>query len=183
MNNSANKKFLPIFLFLIIFPIILFVFFPSELFFSNPKEKIGNSTEMVSETIGAGDTTETIGVADDANANATNTTNAVDVTEAADAVETIKVEFTVADQRYEISIPENFSIYEAMEVLATTADFSFEAKYYSGLGYFIEQINDLENAGGAYWTLYVNDAYSPVGVSGYKLRAGDHVEWKFEKKS
>jgi len=88
----------------------------------------------------------------------------------------------VAGRVYPLSVPEGTSVYEAMEVLASTTDFRFESQEYSGLGYFIRGIGGTRNSDGRYWTFYVNGSYSMVGASQYRLREGDSVEWKFEKK-
>ena len=69
-----------------------------------------------------------------------------------------------------------------MNQLSLNGNFSFKAKNYSGLGYFVEEINGIKNADGFYWTLYINNKYSTVGVSQYKLMSGDSVWWKYEKK-
>lgn len=93
---------------------------------------------------------------------------------------------------YRFSVPDESSVYDAMNILASTTlssppsfsttPFSFRAKYFWGLGYFVEQINGVGNSNGAYWTLYINGAYSAVGASEYRLRPDDDIEWRFEKK-
>ena len=94
----------------------------------------------------------------------------------------IKVFISIGDKKNDFFIPGGSTVYEAMVLLSasTTADFNFKAKEYSGIGYFIEEINGVKNAGGKYWTLYVNGKYAMVGVSDYKLSAGDKVEWRYE---
>ena len=67
-----------------------------------------------------------------------------------------------------------------METLASNSPFTFNAKYYSSLGYFIQEIDGIENDNGAYWTLYVNQKYSPAGASQYFPKEGDIIEWKYE---
>jgi hypothetical protein len=88
----------------------------------------------------------------------------------------------IAGKSYAVSVSTNTTVYHAMEKLASTTSFEFNAKYYAGLGYFIQEINGQENNNGRYWTLYVNDVFSPVGASQYILENNDKVEWKFEKK-
>ena len=97
-------------------------------------------------------------------------------------VNQIRVDIVVGSTTYPATISAGKNIYEAMGVLASTTAFNFKAKYFSGLGYFIEEINGLKNRDGFYWTLYINGTYSNVGVSEYILKEGDQVEWKFEKK-
>lgn len=96
--------------------------------------------------------------------------------------EKIGVSLAAGDKVYQISILKGSNVYDAMISLAasSTAHFSFSAKEYPGIGYFIEEINGVKNAGGKYWTLYVNGKYAPVGASDYKLLEGNRAEWKFE---
>ncbi|MEK7185548.1 MAG: DUF4430 domain-containing protein [Patescibacteria group bacterium] len=94
----------------------------------------------------------------------------------------IPVTFLVGDASHQISVPVGSSVYDAMNNVASTTSFRFVAKHFSGLGYFIEQINGVKNVNGAFWTLYINGIYSTVGASEYRLKDGDLVEWKFEKK-
>lgn len=94
----------------------------------------------------------------------------------------IKVNLFAGDVGYIANVVEGASVYDVMATLASTTSFRFKARHYSSLGYFIEEINGVKNSNGAYWTLYVNGKYSPVGASEYALRQGNSVEWKFEKK-
>ncbi len=93
----------------------------------------------------------------------------------------ISVNFSAGDKKYSLAVSAGSSIYDAMNILASTTDFSFKASFYPGLGYFIDEINGIKNQSGEYWTLYVDGSYSNVGASSYKLKDGDSVEWKYEK--
>jgi hypothetical protein len=94
----------------------------------------------------------------------------------------ISVTLIAGSDIYQTSVEENSSVLDVMNTLASTTAFSFKAKYYSGLGFFVNQINGVENANSKYWTLYVNGNYSMVGTSQYNPKEGDRIEWKFEKK-
>ena len=99
----------------------------------------------------------------------------------------LAVDAVVGKASYRFSVPDESSVYDAMDILTSTTSFSmtpfsFRAKHFSGLGYFVEQINGVENSNGTYWTLYINGVYSAVGASGYRLRLDDDIEWRFEKK-
>lgn len=96
--------------------------------------------------------------------------------------EDISVELIAEGAVYSSEVLEGSSIYEAMLQLVSTTPFRFNARYFNGLGYFIEEINGIKNKGGAYWTLYVNEEFAHSGASDYKVQAGDVIEWKFEKK-
>lgn len=93
----------------------------------------------------------------------------------------LDITFTAGFFSSSLRVPENSSAYDAMTILASTTALTFKSTYYSGLGYFIKEINNKPNADGAYWTLYINGKYSNVGASQYKLRQGDAIEWKYEK--
>lgn len=94
----------------------------------------------------------------------------------------IEINLSVGDSIYTAKIAEGSTAYDAMARFASTTAFNFKAKYYSGLGYFIEEIGGVKNSDGAYWTLYINGVYSTVGASTYILKDKDSLTWKFEKK-
>ena len=93
----------------------------------------------------------------------------------------IKVTLIAGDKTYTASIPKDGSVYYVMTTLAssTTAHFTFKAKEYPGMGYLIEEINGVKGANGKYWTFYVNGKSSDVGVSQYKLKNGDVIDWRY----
>ncbi|MCC2630418.1 MAG: hypothetical protein K0S38_227 [Candidatus Paceibacter sp.] len=94
-----------------------------------------------------------------------------------------ETKFTLVAQgkEYTGSLPNQSSAYDAMTKLASTTPFRFKAKYYAGMGYLIEEIEGIRGSDGAYWTLYINNATSTVGVSDYILKDNDTIEWKLEK--
>lgn len=94
----------------------------------------------------------------------------------------IAISLKAGDDIYQISIPKNSSVYDAMADLSASSikPLTFEAENYPSLGYFVKSINGVKNAGGKYWTLYVNEKYSTVGASDYRLLNGDEIEWKFK---
>lgn len=94
----------------------------------------------------------------------------------------IKVTLAAENNRYDISVEKGTTAYDAMAKLASSTSFSFSAKYYSGLGHFIDAINGIKNANGNYWTLYVNGKYATVGASAYVLSENDGIEWKYTDK-
>ena len=95
----------------------------------------------------------------------------------------IKIAFVAGDGKYDTFVQKGATVYDAMAKLASSTSFSFNAKYYSGLGYFIDAINGVKNANGDYWTLYVNGTYATVGASAYILSENDSVEWKYTNKT
>lgn len=54
----------------------------------------------------------------------------------------------------------------------------------SDYGVLIEAIGDFENGqDGKYWLYYLNNESAPTAADQLELKAGDRVEWKFEKPS
>ena len=52
---------------------------------------------------------------------------------------------------------------------------------FSGLGFFVDEINGVKAGNGYSWIYYINGVKATVGVSTYKLQKGDLIEWKYEK--
>ena len=91
------------------------------------------------------------------------------------------VSIVVLDKTYQIEIKENETAYLAMKRLEEIGNgFSFGGKNYPSLGFFVDEINGVKNRLGAYWIYYVNDHQAPVGISEYKIKDGDIINWKLE---
>ncbi|MFA7653417.1 MAG: DUF4430 domain-containing protein [Candidatus Magasanikbacteria bacterium] len=86
---------------------------------------------------------------------------------------------------YPLSVLPSTTVYEAMQLLQIDSrqPFQFSAKEYPSMGYFVEEINGVKNdtRSNTYWIMYVNGQSATVGASAYILKAGDRIEWKFEK--
>jgi len=99
------------------------------------------------------------------------------------ATETVFIQ--VNDKNYDLPYSPSTTVYEAMQRL--TADsrqpFLFSAKEFSGMGYFVEEINGLKNNNqtGEYWIYYLNGQSATMGISQLILKPGDKIEWKYEK--
>lgn len=146
----------------------LFIF----VFFKSPPSKI-NTEIPIKQTISSNPETAT-------------TTEIKPISETNSSQNPVKKEIRITlktkDTIYTASVPTNSSVYDAMNIISSTTSFRFKAKYYSGLGYFIQEVNEITNLNGTYWTLYINGLYSTKGASQYVLKNGDIIEWKFEKK-
>lgn len=79
------------------------------------------------------------------------------------------------------TIPDTTTVYDFMSKLRSEGKINFTEKNYTGMGKFIETINGIKNNGGQNWIYYVNGKEAQVGVSNYKIKAGDIVSWKYEK--
>jgi len=85
---------------------------------------------------------------------------------------------------HDVNIPEGSTLYEAMNILSdkNSEMFTFEAKDYGTLGYFIHSINGVPGSPGKYWVYYINGESATLGVSKYIIKNGDTIEWKQEGK-
>lgn len=92
------------------------------------------------------------------------------------------VTLSVLNQEYQHGIKEGDSVYDLMKNLENQENsiFTFKAKEYPSLGYFIEEINGVRGKTGSYWIYYINGEESSVGVSQYVLHDGDIINWKQE---
>ncbi len=84
---------------------------------------------------------------------------------------------------YEVFVSEGSTAYDLMVSVASQHnDFSFKGREFSGLGFFVEEINGLsqDQKEGRYWIYYINSQSAPVGVSQYKVKENDVITWKYE---
>lgn len=95
--------------------------------------------------------------------------------------QTPNVTLKVGDTSYRIYVPAGATVLDAMNTLTSTGNFTFTSKEFPGMGAFIESINGKANRGGSSWFLYVNGTSSDTGASQTTLKAGDTVEWRYEK--
>lgn len=98
--------------------------------------------------------------------------------------EKIKATMLIDGVKHETEIKAGSSVYDLMNLLKSQNKINFSGKNYSGLGFFVEEINSLKNnPAGKNWLYYVNGKPAQVGVSNYIIKANDIIEWKYEKKS
>ncbi len=97
------------------------------------------------------------------------------------AVSVIHASLLVDGRTYSLNIPEGSTVRDMMNMAASTSQiFSFHEKLFSGIGYFVDEINGIKNTSNAYWFYYLNGSRANVGISSYVLKPNDKVEWKFE---
>jgi len=102
----------------------------------------------------------------------------------APAEEKINAVMIISGLKHETEVKPGSSVYEMMNLLKNENKIDFSGKNYSGLGFFVEEINGLKNNPlGENWVYYVNGQPAPVGVSNYSIKNNDLIEWKYEKKS
>jgi len=97
--------------------------------------------------------------------------------------ETILVNLVVEEVEYEMSVVPGSSAYDVMVQAQETSNLSFEGSEFSGLGFFVEEINGLRQNPrvGKYWIYYINDRAAKVGISVYRVKTNDVILWKYEK--
>ncbi len=90
------------------------------------------------------------------------------------------VTLTVLDKIYKVSIKEEATVYDVMNILQNNKEnnFSFVSKEYSDLGIFIDEINGIKGVSGKYWVYSVNGKEASVSVSKYILKGGDNILWE-----
>jgi hypothetical protein len=96
--------------------------------------------------------------------------------------EEISVSLIISGIKFDTAASAGSSVYDLMVKLREEKKIDFKGKDYSGLGFFVEEIDGVKNnQAGNNWFYYVNGQQAPVGVSSYKIKNNDVVEWKYEK--
>ncbi|MFA6486186.1 MAG: DUF4430 domain-containing protein [Candidatus Magasanikbacteria bacterium] len=95
----------------------------------------------------------------------------------------ISTVINVGTTTYPLSIAPSTTIYDAMRQLQIDSrqPFLFSAKLFSGMGYFVDEINGIKNNPNTnqYWILFINGRSSAVGASAYFINEGDVINWKY----
>jgi hypothetical protein len=82
----------------------------------------------------------------------------------------------------DLSVTDEATVFDLLKQAADENKIDLKYKDYGGeLGVFIESIGGIgkDPAGKKWWQYWVNNRYSQVGVSAYKVQHGDVVEFKF----
>ena len=97
-------------------------------------------------------------------------------------VEWIEATLTVEGKTYLVSLPEGSSAYDLMAKTQEISDFQFRGEEFPGLGFFIQEINSLEQSPrlGKYWIYYINGKKAEVGISVYTVNNHDIISWEYE---
>ena len=93
-----------------------------------------------------------------------------------------EVTLLVEEKAYQMSVPQGSSVYDLMLRARETSDFQFRGKEFPGLGFFIQEINGLEQSPrlGKYWIYSINGRKAEVGISAYTVNTHDIISWKYE---
>lgn len=87
----------------------------------------------------------------------------------------------VGGRTYDLQFREGETLYQAMRRLETTSGLTIQGKNFSGIGFFIDELNGIKNGGGKYWVYSVNGVKATLGVEGYRPKPGERIVWTFEE--
>ena len=90
--------------------------------------------------------------------------------------------FTLIAREIDTRLPisPNTLLYDALEEVKNTGKITLLGKNHPGLGFFVTEIGSLHSGNGKNLLYYINGKEATVGVSSYKLKDGDIIEWKLE---
>lgn len=94
----------------------------------------------------------------------------------------VEATLLVGEKTYALALPAGSSAYDLMAQARQTSDFSFRGQEFPGLGFFIQEINGLEQSPrlGKYWIYYINGKKAEVGISAYTVNSHDIILWNYE---
>ncbi len=94
----------------------------------------------------------------------------------------IEATLAVEEQTYAVSLPMGSSAHDLMVKVQESSSFTFRGQEFPGLGFFIQEINGLEQSPrlGKYWIYYINGKKAEVGISAYTVNNHDIILWKYE---
>ena len=80
-----------------------------------------------------------------------------------------------------IELPNDSSVFDLLKNIADQNNLKVDYKDYGEMGALVEAIGDIKNdlKNNLFWQFWVNNKYSEIGSSNFKLTDGDIVEWKF----
>lgn len=94
----------------------------------------------------------------------------------------IPVSLAVGEERYEVRVAPGSSVYDVMK-LAAVQGFEFKGREFSGIGFFVEEIQGKAQSNRArmYWIYSINGKKAEVGVSNYIIQPNDVISWSYEQ--
>ena len=99
--------------------------------------------------------------------------------------ETPLASYKSSPQTISIKVETTSTAYTVLQQELARLNLSYETKNYGDMGIMVEKIGDWQNGGlgGSYWMYYLNGQLAPVAANKQEVKAGDMVEWRFEKPS
>ncbi len=84
--------------------------------------------------------------------------------------------------RYLAAPNEKQTVFDALKTLSKENNFELKYNNNYSFGVFVESIEGVKNGNqGKYWQYYINGKLGEVAADKKEIKAGDKVEWKFEK--
>lgn len=110
------------------------------------------------------------------------TTTAQDVQQSSDEKNPINTTLEINGQKYSVNLPEKSTAYDAMIKLVNDKKITAVFKEFSGLGYFVDEIDGVktDKNAGKYWIYLLNGKPAQTGISNYILKNNDSITWKYE---
>lgn len=94
---------------------------------------------------------------------------------------TLSIEYKdgVSDNFTDVSIKENWTIWDALDSVSKTETIGVDTKDYGDMGIFVESINGIGNdvSDGKWWQFWINGEYAQAGVSQVAISDGDAIEF------
>ena len=91
--------------------------------------------------------------------------------------------YKFSPQIISLKVEATSTAYAVLQQELVRLNLGFETKDYGDMGIVVEKIGDWPNGGlgGSYWMYYLNGQLAPVAANKQEVKAGDIVEWRFEK--
>jgi hypothetical protein len=88
--------------------------------------------------------------------------------------------FQIENIEFKFSFLPEETLYSSMVKMKNQDLITFSGKEFSGLGFFITEINGVSQnpQKGLYWKYFINEKPANIGISSYVLKRGDKISWK-----
>lgn len=90
------------------------------------------------------------------------------------------ITFIAGSSTISLVIRDGQSLYDALQAPENSGKIFFAGREYPGLGFFATDMGELHQGGGKNLIYYVNGEMASSGISSYKPKSEDVVEWKLE---
>ena len=100
--------------------------------------------------------------------------------EASQLLEEVEVDVNFGDEEAAVELVEAKTAYEALQAAAKNRGWQVEVKQYD-FGNLVEAINGQKNTPEKAWIYFINGQPATQAADKQELKAGDVVEWKYEK--
>lgn len=88
----------------------------------------------------------------------------------------------VSQKSFDFVAEKGQTVFSVLEKLSKEQNIPIQSKYYPKMGILVQSIDKLVGGDeGRYWQYYVNGALGQVAADKQELKAGDSLEWRFEK--